>query len=214
MKLLFFDTETTGLPKNRDPAHKGPGNWPHMVSISWILQDGNTVRESKSFIIKPEWEIPAESTAIHGITQERAMRDGVPLKNVLAMFTSIEHDYIIGHNLDFDLNVIVNACLWDAVISMPRFMRQFCTMRMSTELLRIPYGNGRIGYKPPKLAELYEHVLNKKPVQELLHSSMYDTELLVEIVNNYRPFRAILGLIVPEQQKENETNQRTRTISL
>ena len=87
-------------------------------------------------------------------------------------------------------------------------------MKMSTELLRIPYGNGRIGYKPPKLTELYEHALNKKPVQELLHSSMYDTELLVEIVNNYRPFRAILGLIVPEQQKENETNQRTRTIIL
>ena len=213
MKLLFFDTETTGLPKNRDPAHKGPGNWPHMVSISWVLQDGGRI-DRKTFIIRPEWEIPADSIAIHGITQERAMRDGVPLKNVLAMFTSIEHDYIIGHNLDFDLNVVINACLWDAGISMPRFMRQFCTMRMSTELLRIPYGNGRSGYKPPKLAELYEHVLGKKPVQELLHSSMYDTELLFEIVNNYRPFKAILGLIIPEQQEENETDQRTRTLIL
>lgn len=214
MKLLFFDTETTGLPKNRDPAHKGPGNWPHMVSISWVLQDGGIIRESKSFIVKPQWEIPGDSTKIHGITFDRAMQHGFHLKEIMNQFLAIEHDYLIGHNVEFDVNVVVNACLWDLKIPIPRFGRQFCTMKMSTELLRIPYGNGRSGYKPPKLAELYEHVLGKKPVQELLHSSMYDTELLVEIVNNYRPFKAILGLIIPEQQEENETDQRTRTLIL
>jgi hypothetical protein len=75
-------------------------------------------------------------------------------------------------------------------------------------------GNGRSGYKNPKLGELYEHVLKKKPVQELLHSSMYDTDLLVEIVNNYRPFKAILGLLGPDAVEANEASERTRTIIL
>lgn len=214
MKLLFFDTETTGLPKNRDPAHKGPGNWPHMVSISWVLQDGHIIRERKSFIIKPDWIIPEDSIQIHGITQERAVRDGFYLRDVMNQFLAIEHDYLIAHNADFDVNVLVNACMWDLQLPIPRFGRQFCTMKLSADLLRIPFGNGRTGNKPPKLSELYEYVTKKKPVQELLHSSMYDTDLLVEIVNNFRPFKAILGLIVPEQTETNETSQRTRTLIL
>jgi DNA polymerase III epsilon subunit-like protein len=214
MKLLFFDTETTGLPKNREPAYKGPGNWPHMVSISWVLQDGHIIRERKSFIVKPEWEIPDDSIRVHGITFDRATQFGFHLRDIMNQFLAIEHDYLICHNAEFDINVLVNACLWDLKIPLPRFGRQFCTMRMSADLLRLPMGNGRSGYKNPKLGELYEHVIKKKPVQELLHSSMYDTDLLVEIVNNYRPFKAILGLLGPDAVEANEASERTRTIIL
>jgi len=96
---------------------------------------------------------------------------------------------------------------------MPDFGRRFCTMKFSTDLLRLPLGNGRSGYKSPKLSELYKYVSNKDP-QGQLHSSDYDTELLVEIVNNFRPFKAILGLLGPADIPVNETNQRTRTIIL
>lgn len=213
MKLLFFDTETTGLPKSREPAYKGPNNWPHIVSISWVLQDGDRM-ERKSFIIRPNgWTIPEESTRIHGITHDRAVTEGSFLSDVMLQFLLVEHDYIIAHNLDFDLNVIINACLWDLGIAMPDFGRRFCTMKFSTDLLRLPLGNGRSGWKSPKLSELYKYVMNKDP-QGQLHSSDYDTELLVEIVNNFRPFKAILGLLGPADIPVNETNQRTRTIIL
>lgn len=214
MKLLFFDTETTGLPKSREPAHKSPNNWPHIVSISWILQDGPMKCEQKSYIIKPDWIIPGESIAIHGITQERAVRDGLYLRDIMNEFLAIPHDYLIAHNLDFDFNVIVNACLWDLGLPYPRFGRQFCTMKLSTDLLRIPFGNGRSGYKSPKLKELYEYVMNRPVDPTQLHNSLYDTELLVELVNNFRPFRAILGLLGPHEQIVNEGDQRTRTIFL
>ena len=68
MKLLIFDTETTGLPKNRQPAERGPDNWPHIVSISWIVLDTDTNKEVKrrSYIIQPNgWHIPEESVRIH-----------------------------------------------------------------------------------------------------------------------------------------------------
>ena len=43
MKLCIFDTETTGLPKDRNKqAIKEPNNWPHIVSISWVILDVDT----------------------------------------------------------------------------------------------------------------------------------------------------------------------------
>jgi len=213
MKLLFFDTETTGLPKNRDPAYKGPNNWPHIVSISWVLQDGDK-KERQSFIVRPNgWTIPEESTKIHGITHEHALKEGYHLSHVMLQFLLVDHDFIIAHNLDFDLNVVINACLWDLGIAMPDFGRQFCTMKFSTDLIRLPLGNGRSGWKSPKLSELYKYVTHKEPDGQL-HNSAYDTELLVEIANTYRPFKAILGLLGPTEVTVNETNQRTRTIIL
>ena len=39
MRVVYFDTETTGLPKTRESATRGPDNWPHLVSIAWIIDD-------------------------------------------------------------------------------------------------------------------------------------------------------------------------------
>jgi len=209
MKLLFFDTETTGLPKSRDPVSKGPNNWPHMVSISWVIQDDGKTIETQNFIVKPNWQIPPDSIKIHGISQERAWRDGQPLKEILEKFFSISYDWIVGHNIDFDLNVLINACLWDLKLDMPKFGNQFCTMKHSTELCRIPMGTR---WKSPKLGELYEHVFKKKPIQELLHSSSYDTLLLVEIVQEFKPFRKMLGLPNGDEETLNVGLKRNQTI--
>lgn len=52
---LFFDTETTGLPRNWKAPVTDLDNWPRMVQIAWVLSDntGNRI-ETKDFIIKPE----------------------------------------------------------------------------------------------------------------------------------------------------------------
>jgi DNA polymerase III epsilon subunit-like protein len=75
---LIFDTETTGLPKARLPSSRGPNNWPHIVSISWVILDAHTnkVVDIRSFVIKPRnWTIPEDSIKIHGITQEKAEKE-------------------------------------------------------------------------------------------------------------------------------------------
>ena len=50
---LFFDTETTGLPRNWKAPVTDLNNWPRMIQIAWILCDnkGNRI-ESNDFIIK------------------------------------------------------------------------------------------------------------------------------------------------------------------
>ena len=39
MKILVFDTETTGLPKDMKGDIKDSSNWPYIVQISWLVYD-------------------------------------------------------------------------------------------------------------------------------------------------------------------------------
>ena len=65
MKIVIFDTETTGLPKSLEPADKSPNNWPHLVSISWVVIENTfpyAISKQRSYIIKPQnWTIPEDS---------------------------------------------------------------------------------------------------------------------------------------------------------
>ena len=77
--FLFFDTETTGLPKSWKAPVSDLDNWPRLVQIARILCDkeGNRI-ESKDFIIKPEnFEIPIEASNVHRISTEKAINEGL-----------------------------------------------------------------------------------------------------------------------------------------
>jgi DNA polymerase III subunit epsilon len=202
MKVLIFDTETTGLPKSRKSAEQGPNNWPHMVSISWIVldTDSNTELNRESFIIRPEWKIPEDSIAIHGITQERAEKEGVSLFEVMAHFITESCDMWVAHNLEFDMGVIVNAVLWDLKIQFPGTpQRKMCTMRLSKNICKLP---GKFGYKMPKLKELYYAAFAKYPIEAHLHTSMYDVEVLAEVIKHYLPLRQAMNLVASSVVEE------------
>jgi DNA polymerase III epsilon subunit-like protein len=196
MKLLIFDTETTGLPKARNPARDGPNNWPHIVSISWVIlnTDTNAIETQESYIVAPtNWNIPAESTAIHGITNEKAIADGVPLSDVMNKFQNETYDGIVAHNMDFDMNVILNAIYWD-LRQQPRvFPQMFCTMNISRNICKLPGNYGK--FKSPKLKELYFSAFGRMPDESQLHGSMYDVLVLAEVIKHYLPVRQAMGLV-------------------
>ena len=56
--IVFFDLETTGLDIVND----------RIVQIAYIKVNPNGTEEEKNFLINPERPIPAETTAIHGIS--------------------------------------------------------------------------------------------------------------------------------------------------
>jgi hypothetical protein len=39
MRILFFDTETSGLPKNWNAPVEQIENWPRLVQIAWQIYD-------------------------------------------------------------------------------------------------------------------------------------------------------------------------------
>ena len=42
MKVLVFDTETTGLPKERFASFKDTHLWPHIMQLSFMMYDTDT----------------------------------------------------------------------------------------------------------------------------------------------------------------------------
>jgi len=159
--ILFFDTETTGKPLNYKAPVRDLYNWPRLVQLAWIMadKDGNVLKK-KSVIIKPEgFSIPADSVAVHGITTERALREGLSLNDVLEEFATdlslAEH--IVGHNIDFDQH-IVGAELCRIGMNFNTLMDKpcTCTMKTSSKYCAIPNPNTYFGgYKWPSLQELY-----------------------------------------------------------
>ena len=208
MRVLIFDTETTGLPKKRQSAWLEPHVWPHIVSISWMLYDSdrNKTVLQKTYNIKPiNWIIPQESTAIHGILHSYAERYGAPLGEVMEEFLNIEYDALVAHNLEFDENVIINAMRWDLGHVFEGFTKpKYCTMRISRPMCNLPYPSGYRGIKPPRLGELYEYVFHKKPMSSRLHGSFYDTKILCDIIKVCEPIRTAIGLSPSDHLITNE----------
>jgi DNA polymerase III epsilon subunit-like protein len=160
---LFFDTETTGLPPKGmyDASPTKTDIWPRLVQLAWIIADKNDkVVKQKSVIIKPDgFSIPADSVATHGITTERALREGKPLKEVLEEF-AFDLSFasqVVGHNIDFDQH-IVGAELYRMDMNYTALMNKpsVCTKLVSTNFCALPNPYGHANYKWPSLPELYQ----------------------------------------------------------
>ena len=204
MHFLFFDTETTGLPKDRHiPPHANAYNWPQIVSLSWvIMSQSSTLIKARHAIIKPiDWTIPVDSTRIHGITQHMAVEEGNELHEVLEEFIQDMRgcDYVISHNLAFDQSVVNNASIWKAKRPNPIVWKYgICTAEEGKDVTKLPFESGT-GYKFPKLTVLYEALVGHPPALTA-HNSLHDTMILAElfwhlpiakrILNNYEKPRA------------------------
>ena len=161
---LFFDTETTGLPRNWKAPVSDLDNWPRLVEMAWLLYDeeGNCV-ESRSAIVRPDgFVIPAEAAAVHGITTVRAAAEGVDLGALLADFARAVDiaQVLVAHNVSFDEKIVGAELLRTGVESRFNERVRFCTMTTSTDLCAIP---SRYGYKWPKLPELHKRLFGSVP---------------------------------------------------
>ena len=158
--VLFFDTETTGIP---DRAHKWDVDfmeYPHVIQMAWI--HGCKV---ENHIIRPDgWEIPQETVDVHGITTEYALEHGEPFASVVDMFIQDCHDagLICGHNIHFDTGIVKANILrelgreyYDAndVETALYKGKRIDTMRPTMKWVDARMANGRLKF--PNLGELY-----------------------------------------------------------
>ncbi|MDR1224533.1 MAG: 3'-5' exonuclease [Tannerella sp.] len=153
---LFFDTETTGLPKNWKAPVTDLKNWPRLVQLAFLLYDngGNEI-SSGDFIIKPEgFTIPSDASKIHGITTERAMQEGASITHVLQQFDNLiqQANCLVAHNMSFDEKIVGAEFLRNRMNNPIPYKSKICTMEKTTNLCAI---KGPYGYKWPKLSELH-----------------------------------------------------------
>jgi DNA polymerase-3 subunit alpha len=159
---LIFDTETTGLPKSWNAPITDTDNWPRCVQIAWQLHDemGHLI-EHNDFLIQPDgYNIPYDAERIHGISTELAQEQGISLDKSLALFNEAlsKTKFIVGQNLNFDLNIMGCEFHRLGVESILSSLPILDTCTEKTALMcQLP--GGRYGkFKLPTLTELHNHL--------------------------------------------------------
>lgn len=158
--ICFFDCETTGIPAKGLKWDADFMQFPQVVQLAWSVGD-----KEKSYIIKPDgYEIPEETTEIHGITTERAIAEGVPFAVVVDEFLADAADapLVCAHNIYFDTSMLkANILRWcgreyyDAKAEDALHKgKRIDTMMKCIKFVGALFANGRPS-KFPTLEELY-----------------------------------------------------------
>ena len=173
-RLLFFDTETSGLPRGAI-AHN-PGI--HCLEIAGIWQSDGTRSPSRrqmiSLLVQPgtkaepalaNYTIEPGAFNAHGITREYLAEFGIDSSIAFSTILDLirRSDTLIGHNLEFDIKILR---IWAMHLGASeqlelawKHKELYCTMQAATPVCRIASPRG--GYKWPKLEELYKFLFAK-----------------------------------------------------
>jgi len=181
--ILFFDTETNGLwRRDLNPNHE---DQPRLVSLAFQVTDDNekiiaqySSRIEPKNVQYPEFKIPKEAAAIHGISTKEAQETGISLTHALAVFTffSSKCHTIVAHNLAFDLQIIQRE------VDMLKYIWKkpdnlHCTMMTSKDEMKL---EGQFSdYKFPKLQECFDYFFHQG-VQNY-HDALLDVQLCREL---------------------------------
>ena len=100
--ICFFDLETTGIQVSKDRIVE--------VSILKVFPNGN--KESKTWLVNPEMNIPAETTAIHGISNEKVANEPTFKQLAPTVYQMIKDSDLAGFNSDrFDIPLLAEEML-------------------------------------------------------------------------------------------------------
>ncbi len=163
--FLIFDTETTGLPRDKKAPLTDFENWPRAVQIAWQLHDeeGNLI-ESANYLIKPDgFTIPFNASKVHGIDTAFAEKNGLPLKEVLEKFNMAlgAAKVMVGHNIDFDFSIMgaeyLRMHMDSPLMSLPQI--DTCSEKTAS-FCQLPGGRGG-KFKLPTLEELHQKLFSE-----------------------------------------------------
>jgi DNA polymerase III epsilon subunit-like protein len=180
MKVLVFDTETTGvIPKLFLPIHK----MPYIVQLAFVMYDTdtNTLISNFSFNelinIPSHVEIPEGASKVHNIYKNDCKSKGIPIQKAITSFATAysKADIIVAHNIVFDNRMIMIEC---ERYNIPCFITEeisLCSMKLTRNFCGIIAVNSKTGekyIKNPKLEELHQKMFNWKP--KFLHDALVD----------------------------------------
>lgn len=174
MKILVFDTETSGL---------NPG-WNVILQLSYQIVDSDSWASIKTVNHYFPWpedksRVSPDAICVNGLTEELLSEKQLSERKVaLEEFVSDKDscDLLVAHNLEFDKKFIIASCQEEGVkYASSGWLRTYDTMKRTTRLCQIPKEWGT-GYKWPKLTELADFLcIGYSNIP--LHDSSGDVEL-------------------------------------
>lgn len=174
MKILYFDTETTGF------------NPPAIVQLWYIFEKLWSWKEEWNHLFNPWIAIVPQASEVHWLYAKDLV--GKPeFKTILKKFVEItkEADYICWHNIQFDFRALFYEIdklhwEWKSKEKIDKWKtemqcKSICTMQLSINLCKLPWRfpwKFPWKYKWPKLNELHNHLFQKD--FENAHDAMWD----------------------------------------
>ena len=203
MKVLVFDTETTGLPE-RGANINDKSKWPYIIQLSYILYDmsNNSALIKNNYIkINDDVIISPESFNIHHISREILDERGINIVPALREFNEClkRCDVVVGHNILFDKRLILVECLrhniaanFTQLINNIKINKpEYCTMKNTKQFCKLEGLSltNKVYTKHPKLSELYLILFPNEALPTNLHNSLIDASITlrcyVKYVNNF-----------------------------
>ena len=188
MKILFIDTETTGLPKNSEESYLKSGNFPRMIQLAYKLYDWTeTNREllmvENTYVI-PTFEIPEAVVEFHGITASIASQ-GKELSECLIPLSKAlrKADRIVAHSAEFDGGVIRQEFFicFDLDVMASHWHKLFCTRKHGKGVCKIPLNE--MNYKFPSLQELHTFYFGEP--YSGAHDAKKDVDALIRCYHSF-----------------------------
>ncbi|WP_396154886.1 exonuclease domain-containing protein [Flavobacterium macrobrachii] len=100
--ICFFDLETTGIEVAKDRIVE--------IAIFKVYPNGN--KESKTWLVNPTIPIPPQSTAVHGITNEKVANEPTFKELSSQIYAMIKDSDLAGFNSDrFDIPLLAEELL-------------------------------------------------------------------------------------------------------
>lgn len=188
--ICVFDTETTGFPDWKQPSEAE--HQPHIVDICAQLYtpDGELV-DSFEAMIKPDgWVIPDEVAAIHGITTEMAMAEGIPETEALLGFLGVwrQAGMRVAHNCSFDdriLRIGLMRFFDESTADAFKLGPNYCTAINAKPICQLPptermkQTSFRNQFKTPNLAEALMLLTGEELINA--HRARVDTEACAKV---------------------------------
>lgn len=184
MKVLIFDTETTGLPTERFPSIYDSEKWPHIIQLSYIMYDTDNfviIHKSDEIIcIGDDVVLTEKSVSMHGISREISKAKGVPIYEALTRFNECASiaETLVGHNISFDKRIFIAECIRNNIKSnfMGSTKQLYCTMKNTKELcgLYTTYNNRKPYLKYPTQTELHRKLFPDEADPQGVHNSLND----------------------------------------
>lgn len=181
MRIVFLDTETTGLE---------PGQ---ICQLSYIVQEGNNLIKRVNQFFKVDY-VDLGATKVNGLTKD--MLDTLSKGKVFAdraaeFFEDFNGSLLVAHNINFDLKFI--KAEFSRVGIDADFKHKLCTLTFLTNKIKLPGKYG--GYKWPNVAESLKFLgFTEKEVSEfakdiygdhtgMAHDARYDATAVCLMVN-------------------------------
>lgn len=174
MAVLFFDTETSDLPDYKSPPSP---RQPHVVQLAAVLVDGSREEQLVTLVQPDGWRIHPEARRVHGISEEKALAEGMSIAQAVARFDELlsAAGLVVAHNVRFDRLLMDSEYL--RLGRQAKWPRTFCTMQECTSIVRIMGNYGK--FKWPTLEETYRHFFHKPPLNA--HDALGDVTACREI---------------------------------